>query len=320
MCSAVRRRMLLSGTTLSPLRTTTAGTADRLARREGFGSSGAAVGGGGSASAATGASSAAGASAEARARMACSTSARVMRPPRPVPVRVDGSRLFSLIRRRTTGESTIPAARNVPAVLGTSGSDGGSTTSCAGSATGGSTASTGSETASGSTTSCAGSATGGPAGGASPASPTRARTCPTSTRSPSPARISASTPATGDGTSVSTLSVDTSKSVSSRATSSPTCLNHRMTVPSVTVSPNCGIVMSAISSPQNPRGQATPSRAAALHPRSCSLRSRAARATASLSISQACSRIASCPLGLYPCKARPVSDRTVSPNSSLMVG
>ena len=216
--------------------------------------------------------------------MACSTSARVMRPPRPVPVRVDGSRLFSLIRRRTTGDSTIPAARNAPADFGSSGSDGGSTasdggsgaaggstTSCTGSAAGGSTTSCTGSAAGGSTTSCTGSAAGGSAGGASPAPPTRARTCPTSTRSPSLARISASTPATGDGTSVSTLSVDTSKSASSRATSSPTCLNHRVMVPSVTVSPSWGIMTSAISSP-------------------------------------------------YPWSERPVSDRIVSPNSSLMVG
>ena len=35
----------------------------------------------------------------------------------------------------------------------------------------------------------------------------------------------------------------------------------------------------------------------------------------------ACSHIdRSLPLGLYPCSERPVSDSTVSPNSSLMVG
>ena len=49
-----------------------------------------------------------------------------------------------------------------------------------------------------------------------------------------------------DGTSESTLSVDTSNSTSSSSTRSPTCLAHRVIVPSVTVSPSCGIVMSAI--------------------------------------------------------------------------
>ena len=82
--------------------------------------------------------------------------------------------------------------------------------------------------------------------GAAASEPRRASTWPTSTRSPSLARISESTPATGEGTSVSTLSVDTSNSASSRATSSPTCLNHRVTVPSVTVSPSWGIVTSTM--------------------------------------------------------------------------
>src|SRR5690606_8807155 len=46
--------------------------------------------------------------------------------------------------------------------------------------------------------------------------------------------------------SESTLSVDTSKSGSSSATVSPTALNHFVIVPSVTVSPSWGIVMSAM--------------------------------------------------------------------------
>src|SRR5690606_30110964 len=63
---------------------------------------------------------------------------------------------------------------------------------------------------------------------------------------PSGTRISEITPLTGDGTSESTLSVDTSNSGSSSATCSPTCLNHLVIVPSVTVSPSWGIWMSAI--------------------------------------------------------------------------
>ena len=50
-------------------------------------------------------------------------------------------------------------------------------------------------------------------------------------------------PATGDGISVSTLSVETSRSASSIATESPTFFNQRVTVPSLTLSPSAGIVI-----------------------------------------------------------------------------
>ena len=82
---------------------------------------------------------------------------------------------------------------------------------------------------------------------------------PTSTVSPSGTRISWSTPAAGDGTSESTLSVETSNSGSSTSTRSPTALNHCVIVPSVTVSPSCGISTSAMAAllpldyPCNPR-------------------------------------------------------------------
>ena len=69
-----------------------------------------------------------------------------------------------------------------------------------------------------------------------------ARSAPTGTVSSSPTRISCTAPATGDGISVSTLSVETSSSGSSTATLSPTCLSHRVTVPSVTLSPSAGMV------------------------------------------------------------------------------
>ena len=48
-------------------------------------------------------------------------------------------------------------------------------------------------------------------------------------------------PATGDGISVSTLSVETSRSASSTATESPTFFSQRVTVPSETDSPRAGI-------------------------------------------------------------------------------
>ncbi len=69
-----------------------------------------------------------------------------------------------------------------------------------------------------------------------------ASSAPTSTVSSSCTLISSSLPATGDGISVSTLSVETSSSGSSTATSSPTCLSQRVTVPSVTDSPSAGRV------------------------------------------------------------------------------
>jgi hypothetical protein len=49
------------------------------------------------------------------------------------------------------------------------------------------------------------------------------------------------TPETGEGISVSTLSVETSSSGSSACTCSPSRFSQRVTVPSVTLSPSCGI-------------------------------------------------------------------------------
>ena len=57
-------------------------------------------------------------------------------------------------------------------------------------------------------------------------------------------RISDSTPAAGDGISASTLSVEISKSGSSRSTLSPTFLIQRTMVPSAIDSPICGITTS----------------------------------------------------------------------------
>ena len=48
-------------------------------------------------------------------------------------------------------------------------------------------------------------------------------------------------PATGEGISVSTLSVETSSKASSTATESPTFFSQRVTVPSETDSPSAGI-------------------------------------------------------------------------------
>src|SRR5581483_2285898 len=68
-----------------------------------------------------------------------------------------------------------------------------------------------------------------------------ASTAPTVTVSPSAAWILTSVPATGAGTSASTLSVEISTRGSSAATLSPSCLCHSRTVPSDTESPIAGI-------------------------------------------------------------------------------
>ena len=84
-------------------------------------------------------------------------------------------------------------------------------------------------------------------------SPTRAMTAPTSTVSSSSARISMRVPATGDGISVSTLSVETSSNGSSTSTVSPTDFSHWVIVPSVTDSPSSGITTECAISVKTPR-------------------------------------------------------------------
>src|SRR5581483_5007488 len=91
------------------------------------------------------------------------------------------------------------------------------------------------------------------AAAASPAAPMTATTLLTGTVSPSFTRISATTPAAGDGISASTLSVEISKSGSSRSTLSPTFLIQRTIVPSAIDSPICGITTSVAIRPFRPR-------------------------------------------------------------------
>ena len=69
------------------------------------------------------------------------------------------------------------------------------------------------------------------------------RAWPTCTVSSGSTRMRVRVPEAGDGTSASTLSVDTSTIGSSAATVSPTCLSHSSTVPSVTDSPIAGMVI-----------------------------------------------------------------------------
>jgi hypothetical protein len=69
-----------------------------------------------------------------------------------------------------------------------------------------------------------------------------ANSAPTGTVESIATTIFCRTPATGDGISVSTLSVETSNSGSSTATRSPSFFSHLVTVPSVTDSPRAGMV------------------------------------------------------------------------------
>ena len=88
-----------------------------------------------------------------------------------------------------------------------------------------------------------GAATGaGVATGATAPSSMTASSAPTATVASTATTILVRVPLTGEGISVSTLSVDTSSSGSSTLTWSPSDLSHRVTVPSVTLSPSAGIV------------------------------------------------------------------------------
>jgi hypothetical protein len=78
---------------------------------------------------------------------------------------------------------------------------------------------------------------------------------PTGTVAPSSTRSFVTVPATGDGTSVSTLSVEISNSGSSRSTCSPSFLSHFKIVPSTMVSPSCGIWID-VTTPSSPGREA----------------------------------------------------------------
>ena len=84
-----------------------------------------------------------------------------------------------------------------------------------------------------------------------------ARRAPTATVVSTGTSIARSVPATGDGISVSTLSVETSRSASSTATESPTFFSQRVTVPSLTDSPSAGIVITVPADGAAATGAAT---------------------------------------------------------------
>ena len=229
----------------------------------GAGSGVAATGSAGGAVAAAGGSGAGGGGAAAPDSMKPRMSFFVTRPPVPVPGTTDGSIPCSAAIRATTGETNVlpfPAAEAVAVAAGAgAGSAGAAGAAMGGVRSGSGAAAVGSETGGASGTDATDSERGGVSGTAAgtgsagagsagataaPAGAMRARTVPTSTVSPSWTRISATTPSPGLGTSVSTLSVEISRSGSSRPIASPTCLSHLVTVPSETDTPIWGITTS----------------------------------------------------------------------------
>ena len=162
-------------------------------------------------------------------------------PPGPVPTSPSTLRLCSATKRRTTGDNrrlSFKVARALSRTGAAAGATGATTTGAA---------TTGAAATGATTTGATGAAGAATTGAAPEATPTTPITAPTGTVSPSGTRISVRTPAIGDGTSVSTLSVETSNKGSSAATVSPTFLNQRVIVPSVTVSPSWGSVTSAMT-------------------------------------------------------------------------
>src|SRR3990172_313159 len=161
----------------------------------------------------------------------------VMRLREPVPVTCEKSTAWSSASLRTSGERIW--LRGPPPIGGATGSrtSTGSSDSIS--------ARPGSSWAISSFSSGGGAAFGRAASGSS----IKASSVPTATVSPSLTRIRTSTPSSGEGTSVSTLSVEISNSSSSRATCSPSFFNHLMIVPSMTVSPICGMVTDVVIRP-----------------------------------------------------------------------
>ncbi len=217
MCSAILRRMTDIGSTRSPARRTT-------------GAEAAAAAGAGCAGADT--------VAMPPRAMNDRMSFLVTRPPVPVPGTRAMSTWCSLAMRRTRGDDrwrSRPTGATASAAAGSEAS-----TDAAAAATGivpGCAGVAGAPAGAG----AAGVAAAGAATGWLPGAPMVATGVLTGTVSPSRAVISSSTPATGDGISASTLSVEISNSGSSRSTVSPTFLIHRTIVPSAIDSPIWGI-------------------------------------------------------------------------------
>ena len=168
-------------------------------------------------------------------RAAVSTSSAVTRPFAPLPASARMSTWCSRASLRTAGEALRSAAsRSAPFADACAAAAPLCDAPCAGCASG--------------ADALAGScdAAGAGAGALSVAAPTSSMTAiavPVATVSPSLTSSSRMVPVTGEGTSALTLSVETSTKASYFSTASPGFLSHCATVPSVTVSPSCGIVI-----------------------------------------------------------------------------
>src|SRR5215218_8039457 len=190
-----------------------------------------------------------------------STSSRRTRPPLPLPLTWLRSTSCSRASRRTSGDTpaaALPSPLPLPDRAAALSRPGRSL--AAGRASGSSPwswsaspACSASAPAPSSAVSClacsrpAGASSASPAAGASasppPPPPITASSAPTSTVSSAWTLIDWRTPETGEGTSVSTLSVEISNRGSSASTWSPSCLSQRVIVPSVIDSPSSGILI-----------------------------------------------------------------------------
>src|SRR5215211_166243 len=175
-----------------------------------------------------------------------STSSRRTRPPEPLPWTWLRSTSCSRASRRTSGD-TPAAALPLPdraAALSSLGfwAAGCSSAACSASAPAPSSAVSSSALGSSSVASAVASPAGPFSASPPPPPPITASSAPTSTVSSAWTLMDWSTPDTGEGTSVSTLSVEISNSGSSASTWSPSCLSQRVMVPSVIDSPSSGMV------------------------------------------------------------------------------
>src|SRR5947207_518057 len=245
MCSAIARRMRGTGTSASPMPALGAGVgcARAIVR--------------------------AAAPAVARAspeEMTAITSAFVILPPLPVPGICARSRSCSFASRRTRGESICERGPRSGTVATASAAGAEAAAGATGAAAGGA-ADDPAEQAAPPDGSLAGPVVGAEpeageeaappeaaSGAAAPGSSISINAVPTGTVVPSSTRIFRTVPATGEGTSVSTLSVEISNNGSSRSTESPSRFSHFKIVPSTIVSPSCGIWIDVTSS-SSPAGQ-----------------------------------------------------------------
>src|SRR3954470_22354915 len=198
----------------------------------------------------------------AGAPVVASTSAFVIRPPSPVPATVVRSIPRSRASLRTIGDKMLE--RGPRSGIG---ADGDAAVACAGTCcgwggwgggaagVGGGAASAGAAVPAAALSSVAAACgADAPLPIAPEPSSISITAVPTGTVAPSATKSFVTVPATGDGTSVSTLSVEISNNGSSALTSSPSALSHFKIVPSTIVSPSCGIWID-VTTASSPRGQ-----------------------------------------------------------------